>query len=365
MNNIPDNPYLLLTPGPLSTTKSVKAAMLKDWCTWDKDYNDIVQDIRRELVEIATAEPEPYTSVLMQGSGTFCVESVIGSAIPKEGKLLVLANGAYGQRIAKIAHTLGIACCVQDSGETAPIDIILLIKNLEADQSITHVAVVHCETTTGMLNNVMEIGKIVKSYGKTFILDAMSSFGGIPMDVAQIGADFMISSANKCIQGVPGFGFIIAKRAELLKCKGKARSLSLDLFDQWDTMEKGGGKWRYTSPTHVVRAFYEALHELKTEGIANRYIRYSSNQKLLLEGMKKLGFRALLQKENQSPIITSFHYPNEDFSFEKLYHALKDKGFIIYPGKISEADTFRIGNIGEVHKEDIVKLLSAIEEYKG
>jgi len=238
MNDIPNNPYLLLTPGPLSTTKTVKFAMLQDWCTWDKDYNDIIQKLRKDLVYLATKNTKDYTSVLMQGSGTFSVESTIGSVVPQDGKLLIITNGAYGNRIVEIAKVLGINYIKQDVSEISPINFSTLEQAFETHKDITHVVVVHCETTTGMLNDIERVGKMAKSYGKIFIVDAMSSFGGIPLDVDALHIDFLISSANKCIQGVPGFGFIIARKDELEKCKGQARSLSLDLYDQWNTMEK-------------------------------------------------------------------------------------------------------------------------------
>ncbi|WP_336784457.1 2-aminoethylphosphonate--pyruvate transaminase [Paenibacillus sp. MMO-177] len=357
-----NRPYLLLTPGPLTTSDTVKEAMLRDWCTWDKDYNGLVQSIRTRLVKLATSSCESYTSVLMQGSGTFSVESVIGTVVPQDGKLLVLTNGAYGNRIAQMAAVYGISASVLDFGETECVKAAAVQERLQADPDITHVAMVHCETTTGMLNPIADVSKIVKGRNKIFIVDAMSSFGGIPIDVAELEIDFLISSANKCIQGVPGFGFVIARTEALLSCKGQARSLSLDLYDQWAVMEKGGGKWRFTSPTHVVRAFDQALIELEAEGgIAARHERYKANQQLLAEGMTQLGFCALLPKELHSPIITSFYYPSSKrFSFEELYDKLKAAGFVVYPGKISSADTFRIGNIGEIYKEDIVRLLQVI-----
>lgn len=363
-NELTNNPYLLLTPGPLSTSKTVKMAMMKDWCTWDHDYNEIVQYIRNELIRIATKSTHKYTSVLMQGSGTFCVESVIGTVIPKNGKLLVLVNGAYGKRIAEISKILGINTVVHDSGETALPDLNKLNEVLTQDQSITHVAAVHCETTTGAINPAKDISQIVKKHNRIFILDAMSSFGGVEMDIDDWNIDFLISSANKCIQGVPGFGFIIAKTEELEKCSNNARSLSLDLYSQWKTMEEANGKWRFTSPTHVVRAFLQALKELEEEGgIEARASRYRENQRTLVEGMRKLGFKTLVSDELQSPIITSFFYPeNEEFQFDRLYQKLKEKGFVIYPGKVLNINTFRIGNIGEVWPDDMKKLLIAIEE---
>lgn len=362
-NLLPDNPYILLTPGPLSASKSVKAAMLRDWCTWDNDYNAMVQNIRSKIVSLASAD-SGYTAVLMQGSGTFAVESVIGTAVPRDGKLLVLANGHYGDRMGLIAKYLGISCTVADFGELGRPDAGMVSALLRADSEISHVAVVHCETTTGMLNPVKEIGHVVKTHGRTCIVDAMSSFGGIPIDMTEIGADFLISSSNKCIQGVPGFGFVIARREKLQECEGQARSLSLDLFSQWQEMESNRGKWRFTSPTHVVRAFAQALDELEEEGgVARRYERYSENHRILVNGMAELGFKCLLPAGWQSPIITSFYNPKDPgYDFKLFYARLKERGFVIYPGKVTGVDTFRIGNIGHVFPADMARLIAAVNE---
>jgi 2-aminoethylphosphonate-pyruvate transaminase len=360
---VPENPYLLLTPGPLSTTKTVRATMLRDWCTWDQDYHGIVQEVRAALVRLATPSPG-YTAVLMQGSGTFSAEATIGSAVPEDGTLLVLANGAYGSRMAEIARRLRISVRVHASSELTPPDLQRLEQALATDPSLTHVAVVHCETTTGILNPVEAIGPMVKAAGKTLILDAMSSFGGIPLDAAAIGADFLVSSANKCIQGVPGFGFVIARREALAGCAGRARSLSLDLYDQWRVMEEQGGKWRYTSPTHVVRAFAQALRELESEGgVPARHVRYHANQTTLVAGMQELGFECLLPARFRSPIITTFRSPRHPaYDFARFYAALKARGFVIYPGKVTAADTFRIGTIGNVVPDDMRGLLGAVAE---
>jgi 2-aminoethylphosphonate-pyruvate transaminase len=360
---LPDNPYLLLTPGPLSTSKAVKAAMLRDWCTWDDEYNALVRGLRGRLEALGTRSGR-YTSVLMQGSGTFAMESVVGTALPKDGRLLVVANGVYGLRIGRIAERLGISHAVLDFGETGRPDPADVEKALESDPAITHVAVVHCETTTGMLNPVEDIGAVVKQAGRTYIVDAMSSFGGVPMDAADMGADFLISSSNKCIQGVPGFGFVLARREVLAGCAGQARSLSLDLYDQWHGMEDGGGKWRFTSPTHVVRAFAAAMDELEAEGgVTARHSRYVANQQILRDGMRRLGFATLLPDAFQSPIITSFLSPGDAvYSFQSFYLELKAKGFVIYPGKVTSKDTFRIGNIGQVFPADIERLLAAVQE---
>ncbi|MBM7587005.1 2-aminoethylphosphonate-pyruvate transaminase [Bacillus pakistanensis] len=360
-----NNPYLLLTPGPLSTSDTVRSVMQKDWCTWDDEYLQLVQTIRKKLVVLATHQHIDYTAVLMQGSGTFTVESVIGSVIPKEkGKLLVATNGAYGTRIVKIASMLNIPVVTLQKNENELITPIDVENVLLENPDITHVAVVHCETTTGILNPVEKICHIAKNHGKVTIVDAMSSFGGIEIDVHEWHIDFLISSANKCIQGVPGFGFVIAKKEEIESCKGHARSLSLDLYDQWNTMEEFYGKWRFTSPTHTVRAFYQALLELEKEGgIQERNHRYKENQTLLVDEMKKMGFQAFIDHHHQSPIITSFLYPDKEFNFPSFYQYLKEKGFVIYPGKVSEVQTFRIGNIGEVYPDDIKKLVDSIKEF--
>lgn len=364
MQTIQDpNQYKLLTPGPLTTSLTVREAMLQDWCTWDDDYNQVIQKLRQDLVELATKDTKDYTAVLMQGSGTFAVESVLGSAISSAGKALIMTNGAYGERMCDIARVLKIPYAQLRHKETEALRLDKLQELLEKDSEITHVAMVHCETTTGILNSLESVSKIVKSHQKVFIVDAMSSFGGIPMDVAELQIDFLISSANKCIQGVPGFGFVIAQKDHLNSCKGQARSLSLDLYDQWYTMEKNHGKWRYTSPTHVVKAFCQALEELKAEGgVGARHKRYHVNQRKLVLGMREIGFEPLLDGAYHSPIITSFLYPQDSaFTFQKLYNGLKAYGYVIYPGKISQTDTFRIGNIGEVYPKDIDDLLCKVQ----
>ena len=359
-------PYILLTPGPLTTSQTVKEKMLADWCTWDDDYNvEIVQNIRQRLVALAAKDTCKYTSVLMQGSGTYSVEAAIICSVSETGKLLILSNGVYGDRMADIAWYAGLDHVVLTFEQTEALSASQLDSFLYNHDDITHVAFVHCETTSGMLNPLAELCAVVKKYDKTLIVDAMSSFGGIPFDMDELGIDFMISSANKCIEGVPGFGFIIARRDQMELCKGNSPSLSLDIYDQWDTMEKQSGKWRYTSPTHTVRAFKQALDELDAEGgICARNKRYSENHKTLSEGMKALGYKALLPEDVQSPIISSFEYPSKNFSFKDFYSQLKKSGFVIYPGKISKKETFRIGTIGQVFPDDIRKLIETIASIK-
>lgn len=357
--------YLLLTPGPLSTSESVRQAMLQDWCTWDKDYNEgVVTVIREQLLKLAGLDGE-YTTVLLQGSGTYAVEATLSCAVRPQDKLLIVANGAYGKRMGDIARRHGLNHVLVSLKETVPVTPEAVRRALEEHPDISHLAMVHCETTTGILNPVEAVARAIRGRGLTFILDAMSSFGGIPIDIRKLGIDFLVSSANKCIQGVPGFGFVIARRSSLSRCEGVSRSLSLDLYDQWAEMEKGRGKWRFTSPTHVVRAFFQAVKELEDEGgVQARYDRYRENHAALVEGMRRSGFRTLLPDELQSPIITSFLYPEEDFDFQKFYEALKERGFVIYPGKISEAPTFRIGNIGDVFPDDFRRLAEAVADIR-
>ena len=357
--------YLLLTPGPLSTSQTVREAMLQDWCTWDKDYNEgIVTPIRKGLLAIAGLDGDAYTSVLLQGSGTYCVEATIGATVRPEDKLLILANGAYGKRMAQIADYYHINYVLVSLHETELVTGEVARRALEEHPGITHLSMVHSETTSGILNDIASVAEVVKRAGKIFIVDAMSSFGGVDIEVQKLGIDYLVSSANKCIQGVPGFSFIICNRADLIASAGKARSLSLDLYDQWKTMHVDG-KWRFTSPTHVVLAFAQALRELKKEGgIPAREKRYRENNQLLIEKMEELGIRPYIDAAHQGPIITTFFYPDRhDFSFQEMYDYIKERGYAIYPGKVTQADTFRIGNIGEVYQEDILKLADILKEF--
>lgn len=357
------NNYKLLTPGPLTTTETVKSAMMTDHCTWDDDYKVITQSIRKRLLDIANVSEENYTSVLLQGSGTYGVESVLTSSVGK-GVVLLITNGAYGKRMVQICTCAGINFIEYnvDFDEIPNADSVerLILSNDE----ITHIAMVHCETTSGILNDIESIARVAKKYGKTFIVDAMSSFGGIEISVENLGIDFIISSANKCIQGVPGFTFVIAKRDALSETNGNCRSLSLDLYAQFEEMEKDG-KWRFTSPTHTVLAFSQALDELEAEGgVKARQKRYTENNHTLIENMRSLGFKTYVADEYQSPIISSFLYPeNKSFDFNEMYAYIKENGYAIYPGKVTDADTFRLGNIGEIYADDIEKITEIFKNF--
>lgn len=358
------NQYKLLTPGPLTTTASVKKEMLFDHCTWDEDYKNITQKIRKQLLSLAHVSEDRYTAVLMQGSGTFGVESVITSVIDENEKLLIIANGAYGERMESIAAHAKIPYEIYREDYRKVPSAAAVERLLRDDPEITHVAMVHSETTSGILNDIASVASVVKEHEKTFIVDAMSSFGGVDIQVEKLNIDFLISSANKCIQGVPGFSFIIADKKKLIDSKGKARSLSLDLYEQWETMDRDG-KWRFTSPTHTVLAFAKALEELELEGgIEKRSARYRENNRILIERFRDMGIEPYIGNTHQGPIITTFFYPKEaDFSFGEMYHYIKERGYAIYPGKVTEAETFRIGTIGEIYPEDIEKLSEIMEQF--
>jgi 2-aminoethylphosphonate-pyruvate transaminase len=358
---------LLFTPGPLTTSATVKAAMQRDIGSRDADFIELVAGIRSELLHIAGVSREQgYEAVLMQGSGTFGLESVISSVIPPEGRFVVLANGAYGERMATIAERLGISTRLARWPENESPQPAAVQRLIEEEPGATHVAIVHCETTTGILNPIDEIVRIVKAGDREFILDAMSSFGGVPLDLSNLEIDYLISSPNKCLEGVPGFSFVLARRAALEATKGRARSVSLDLLAQWEGLERNG-QFRFTPPTHALLGFARALEELREEGgVAARAARYRASHETLRTGMRRLGFAEYLPAERQSNTITAFRYPDDpSFRFEDFYHHLRARGFVIYPGKLSQADCFRIGTIGRINAEDVGDLVAALAEVLG
>jgi len=338
--------------------------MLHDAGSWHFEFNAVVDSIRERLLKLGGVSREQgYEVVLLQGSGTFGVEAVFQTCVPNDGKVLVLSNGAYGERMIQMLKHARIAHVALRTGEDAPSDPAALDQALAADPSISHVAAVHCETTTGVLNPIDELGIVTHRHGRTYIVDAMSSFGALPIDFAACHIDFLISSANKCIESVPGFSFVICRRDVLMSSQGIARSLSLDLIAQLTGFEKNG-QFRYTPPTHAILAFAQALDELDTEGgPAARNARYTRNHETLVTGMRALGFHPYLKPAVQSCIITSFLFPTDpEFDFNTFYRRLSDHGYLIYPGKISQADTFRIGSIGRIFEADIHALLAAIQQ---
>jgi 2-aminoethylphosphonate-pyruvate transaminase len=351
---------LLLTPGPLTTSAAVKQAMLHDWGSRDQAFIAINRRVRERLVGLAGGEGS-HVCVPMQGSGTFAVEAMIGSFVPPEGKLLVLVNGAYGRRIVRICEYLRRAHGLLEWAEDQAVVPAAVEKALAADAAITHVAVIHCETTAGVLNPIAEVAAVVAAAGRRLLIDSMSAFGALSVDAREIAFDALAASSNKCIEGIPGLGFVICRQAALEACRGNSPSLSLDLFDQWQAMEKTA-QWRFTPPIHCIVAFDQALQEHAAEGgVAGRGARYRNNCRILIEGMRKLGFQTLLPDRLQAPIIVTFLMPaDEKFVFQDFYDRLRERGYVIYPGKLTVADSFRIGCIGRLGETEMKGALAAV-----
>ena len=357
----------LLTPGPLTTSAATKEAMLHDWGSRDAQFIETNARVLRRLLDIAGAA-ETHVCVPLQGSGTFTVEAALGTLIPprdgkKDGKALVLINGAYGKRIAQILDYAGRSHISLETPEDTPPDLNDLEAALKSDTAITHVVAVYCETTSGILNPIEDIARITAENQRRLIIDAMSAFGALPFDASAIPFDGMMASSNKCLEGVPGMGFAILRRAALEQCQGNAHALSLDLYDQWTAMEKNG-QWRFTPPTHVINAFDKALDQFDAEGGAEgRHARYAGNCKILVDGMRGLGFETLLADEVQAPIIVTFKMPaDEKFDFQVFYDALGCRGYVIYPGKLTVAPSFRIGCIGQLGASEMQGALKAITD---
>jgi 2-aminoethylphosphonate-pyruvate transaminase len=336
--------------------------MLHDWGSRDANFVAINQSVLAQLRDIANGGDE-FVTVPVQGSGTFAVEAMLTSLVPRDGKVLVLINGAYGLRAKRILDIAGRKAVVHQTAEDAPPDLKKVESILKRTPSITHVFAVHCETTSGILNPVAKIGELAARYGKRFLIDSMSAFGAIPLDARAVHADAITASSNKCIEGVPGLGFVICRRAALETSQGNATTLVLDLHDQWSNFEKTG-QYRFTPPTHVIVALHQALEEFNTEGgVEGRGGRYRNNCRVLIEGMKALGFRPLLEAGLQAPIIVTFHMlDDERFDFQRFYDGLKERGFVIYPGKLTVADSFRIGCIGRIGEREMRGALDAVRE---
>jgi len=351
----------LLTPGPLTTSAETKEAMLHDWGSRDKKFIETNKRVRDRLVEIAGATGS-HVCVPLQGSGTFAVEATLGTMISKEDKALVLINGAYGTRMAKILDYAGRAYDVLETPEDMPPGLDDLDAALKKDAALTHVLAVYCETTSGILNPIEDIARITADNGRALIIDAMSAFGALPLDAKNITFDAMMASSNKCLEGVPGMGFAIIRQEALETRKGSAHALSLDLYDQWTAMEKNN-QWRFTPPTHVIAAFDAALNQFDAEGgREGRQARYAANGKILIDGMRALGFETLLADDLQAPIIVTFKMPADSaFDFQAFYDSLSDQGYIIYPGKLTVAPSFRIGCIGHLGVDEMKGALDAIK----
>ena len=356
------DPYLL-TPGPLTTSVRTKQAMLRDWGSWDADFNRITARIRERLLQIAYAAAT-HECVPLQGSGTFAVEAAIGTLVPRSGgHVLVPQNGAYCQRIARICRVLGRRLTTIDYAENAPVRAADIDAALSADPSISHVALVHCETSTGILNPLPEIAQVVARHGKGLIVDAMSSFGALEIDARRVPFDAVVAASGKCLEGPPGMGFILVRREALERAEGNCHSLAMDLYDQWVYMQKTT-QWRFTPPTHVVAAFDSAIEQyLEEGGLAARGARYASNCRTLIEGMGRLGLRSFLPAAIQAPIIVTFHAPETPrYEFKSFYNAVKERGYILYPGKLTSVETFRVGCMGQLGEHGIGGAVAAVAD---
>ena len=353
---------ILLTPGPLTTSLATKSAMLRDWGSWDAAFNAVTADLRRKLVAIIHGEAT-HVCVPMQGSGTFSVEAAVNTLVPRNGHVLVLINGAYGTRMAKLTQMMGRRLSTFETAEDVPTTTADVDRLLAADPSITHVGLVHCETSTGILNPLRDIATAVQKHGRRLIVDAMSSFAAIDIDARTMPFDALIAASGKCVEGPPGMGFVLARRDVLEKCAGNSSSLALDLHDQWEYMERTT-QWRYTPPTHVMIALNAALDQFIAEGgQPARHARYAQNCRTLLTGLGELGFRSFLKPEIQAPIIVTIHAPVDPaYTFKAFYERVRDKGFILYPGKLTKVETYRVGCIGAIGPDEMRQAVHAIRD---
>ena len=351
---------ILLTPGPLTTSLRTKLAMLRDWGSWDSDFIEVTASVRQSLLAIIRGQ-DSHVVVPLQGSGTFSVEAAVATVVPRDGHILVLDNGAYCKRAASLSTLMGRRTTVLALDEAAPVSIGALQTALQADQSISHVVLIHCETGAGVLNPLQEVADICAQFGKGLIVDAMSSLGALPIDARSMRFDALIAASGKCLEGVPGMGFVYLRKEILPACQGNSQSLAMDLYDQYTYMEKTG-QWRFTPPTHVVVALHEALTQFAQEGGQSaRLLRYQANCQTLLIGMKALGFQPFLAAAAQAPIIVTFHAPADPaYDFKKFYSAAKRHGFLIYPGKLTQVETFRVGCIGAIGTVEMEQAVHAV-----
>ena len=361
MGNFSRDP-ILLTPGPLTTSLPTRMAMLRDWGSWDSAFNAVTAMLRERLLAVVEATGS-HVCVPMQGSGTFAVEAAVNTLVPRDGHLLVLVNGAYGTRLARLAQVMGRRVSVFETAEDVPTPVAGVEERLREDPSITHVALVHCETSTGILNPLAGIAEGVARAGRALIVDAMSSFGALPIDARSVPFDALIAASGKCLEGPPGMGFVFVRKTALERCAGNSTSLSLDLHDQWQYMERTT-QWRFTPPTHVVVALSAALEQFEAEGgQAARHARYARNCEVLVKGMAELGFRPFLDPRVQAPIIVTFHAPADPrYGFREFYDRVRDKGFILYPGKLTQVETFRVGCIGAIGPDEMRHAVNAVRD---
>ena len=357
-----DRDRILLTPGPLTTTLRTKLAMLKDWGSWDTDFIAVTASVKKRLLDIVHGQ-DTHVLVPLQGSGTFSVEAAVATVVPRDGHVLVMDNGAYCKRAAKLTQLMGRRATVVPQAEEEPVSPAVLQTHLTADPSITHVVLIHCETGTGVLNPLPEVAAVCQRLNKGLIIDAMSSFGALPIDAREVQFDALVAASGKCLEGVPGMGFVFLRKTIVDACAGNSQSLAMDLHDQHVYMEKTG-QWRFTPPTHVLVALSEAIAQFEEEGgRAARLARYTANCKTLVDGMAALSFRPFLRPEVQAPIIVTFHAPaHPSYEFRRFYEAAKARGFILYPGKLTQVETFRVGCIGAIGANEMRQAVAAVAD---
>jgi 2-aminoethylphosphonate-pyruvate transaminase len=355
-----DRDKILLTPGPLTTTLRTKLAMLRDWGSWDADFNAVTASVRNSLLTVIHGH-DSHVVVPLQGSGTFSVEAAVATLVPRDGHVLVLDNGAYCKRAVRLTTLMGRRCTVLDFDEASQVDATALAQKLQGDPSISHVVMIHCETGAGVLNPLQAVADVCAAHERGLIVDAMSSFGALEIDARKTRFDALVAASGKCLEGVPGMGFVFIRRAVLDACAGRSQSLAMDLYDQYVYMEKTT-QWRFTPPTHVVVALHEAIAQFEAEGgQPARLARYTSNYQTLISGMAKLGFKPFLDPAIQAPIIVTFHAPKHtNYGFKTFYAAARARGFILYPGKLTQVETFRVGCIGAIGPHEMEQAVHAM-----
>ncbi len=351
----------LLTPGPLTTSDDVKAAMHFDKSPNSPAMVAMVREMRDYLLELAHAT-ETHECVPLQGSATYGIEAACHTLIDKAtARVLVIVNGFYGMRLAEVMEPIGLNVVRMECPIVPPVSGEEVAAKLDEMPDITHVVLCHCDTGTGILNPLEGIAAACKARGVKLMVDAIASFGGFEIDAAALDLEALFISPNKCLEGVPGMAFVIAKRESLIAGKGRSPSYVLDLHSQWAWMEEKGW-FRTTPPTHVLLALGKAVELHKAEGgIAPRQARYRSNWRRLVDGLRQHGFRTFLPDEHASPIIATFHDPDDpNYSFEAFYAAMEKRGFIIFPGRLTSAHTFRIGTMGDLRESDISLIIEAV-----
>ena len=352
----------LFTPGPLTTDLRVRRAMQVDWGSREAAFIALTAELRHRLLDVANGAAT-HVAVPLQGSGTFILEAAVGTLVGRGHKLLVLINGAYGRRLAAIGRRLGLTVETLDHPENQPVDVKRLAGALAADPGITHVSLVHVETTSGLLNPLQAVAEAVEQAGRLLLLDAMASFGALPLDLAVTPVAAVLASSNKALEGPPGLGFALVERAVLAEAADRNPSLSFDLHAQWRGFE-ADGQWRFTPPVQIVAGLVEALRLLEAEGgPPARLARYRRRLDQLVAGLQTLGYGLYLDRALQAPIIATFvPPPGRPFDFKALYDRLAARGLVIYPGKLTDAQTFRIGCIGALEDADFDDLVAAIAE---